>query len=276
MSQKQIVKVLGIAASPQKRAKSTSAIVCEKALLGAESFSNDNVEVQTDIIYLADLNIKPCSACVDPKGKHPGVYCGFKRCIHNDDMTNIVYDKLMDADGILISTPVHFGGVTAQLKALFDRTCWLKMRRFWGLRNKVGGAISVAHGRHGGQEITVIDCDQWMRIAGMLPVGFHATDKAEIEEFIKRYENDEYYSDFVHDLKPYLGAVAHYPGVWNAKKLGETNWMDRDWIGMEYARRLGFRVAQVASWVKPNLPSKEERDAEIAWYNELQFSNVRS
>lgn len=276
MEDKLDIFILGLSASPQPRENSSSAVVSEKAMEGAKSFANEKVNVETEIIYLAEKDIKPCNACTDPKGENPGVHCGFKRCFQNDDLTNEIYEKMLRADGILISTPVHFGGVTAQLKAVFDRTCWLKMRKFWGLRNKVGGAIAVAHGRHGGQEMTVVDCEQWMRISGMIPVSFHAADRQEIEEFQARYENDEYYKSFVPDLAPYIGGVAHYPGVWNARKVGKTNWMDKDWIGMEYARRLGYRVAQVSSWIKPSLPTPEERQKEIDWYNELQKQRIRA
>ena len=49
---------------------------------------------------------------------------------------------LESADGIIVASPVYFGSVTGQLKAVFDRTIPLRRQGF-GLKNKVGCAISV-------------------------------------------------------------------------------------------------------------------------------------
>jgi multimeric flavodoxin WrbA len=269
------IKILGIAGSPQNRDKSTSAQLARIAMKGAESFSSRAVLVDTEIIYLSEKKIQPCNSCEEPTGQF-GLNCGrLSRCFHNDDMTNEIYAKMMDSDGILISSPVHFGGCTAQLKALFDRTCWLKMRKFWGLRNKVGGAIAVAHGRHGGQEMTVVDIEQWMRVSGMFYVSFHAPHREEIEKFHDAYDKSDYYKSFKPDLPPYISACAHWPGAWSAVRGGSESWMSKDWIGLTYAKRLGYRIAQVASWIKPHLPSKSQQEEEIKWFNSLQEKRIR-
>ena len=62
-------------------------------------------------------------------------------------------EQLSKADAIIVGSPVYFGGVTAQLKALIDRTAALYQRS--ALRGKIGAAMSCGGGRHGGQEMTV-------------------------------------------------------------------------------------------------------------------------
>jgi len=262
------ILILGLACSPQPRNRSTSAEMCREAMKGAEMVE----DVETEIIYLTEKKIEPCRSCEDPKG---GLNCGRqKKCPIDDDMTNEIYDKLLGTDGIVVSTPVHFASFTAQLKCLIDRTCWLKMRQFWGLRDKVGGAITVAHGRHGGQEVTVVDVENWMRICGMIYVSFGAFTRKEMEDFHKEYDNDEYFRSFKPDLLPYVGASAHFPGAWAAVRPGKE-FMGKDWIGITYARRLGKRVATIASWIKPHLQSAEEIRSERKWHHGNMKNRIR-
>ncbi len=67
-----------------------------------------------DIIYVADYTIHPCTGC-NICHKNDG-----NTCFHNDDM-ELVYDKLKQADILVIASPVYFYGISAQLKALVDR-----------------------------------------------------------------------------------------------------------------------------------------------------------
>ena len=67
-----------------------------------------------ELVSVADYQVHPClgcNRCYSSEGHH---------CVQQDDMTAI-YDKLMEADTIIIASPVYFYGVSAQLKALIDR-----------------------------------------------------------------------------------------------------------------------------------------------------------
>lgn len=69
---------------------------------------------EVQIISVADYSVHPCTGC----------NCCFtregNRCVQDDDMTGI-YDRLAQADTVVIASPVYFYGVSAQLKALIDR-----------------------------------------------------------------------------------------------------------------------------------------------------------
>ena len=54
-----------------------------------------------------------------------------------------LYDKLLAADGIIFGSPVYFYGMTAQAKAIIDRTIALA-RPEKSLANKVGAVIVTA------------------------------------------------------------------------------------------------------------------------------------
>lgn len=71
-------------------------------------------------IRVAEKNIGYCRACYA---------CKAGTCILNDDMAEIL-QKMIDADVIVLASPVYFYSIDAQLKALIDRTVarWLEVK----------------------------------------------------------------------------------------------------------------------------------------------------
>lgn len=72
-------------------------------------------------IRVAEQNISYCKACYACKGTGS--------CIIKDDMAQIL-QKMIDADVIVLASPVYFYSIDAQLKALIDRTVarWLEVK----------------------------------------------------------------------------------------------------------------------------------------------------
>ncbi len=108
------MKVLGIASSP-RRGGNTDLLLGE-VMKGAAS---RGAEVKT--IILNDLKIAPCQHC------DGCLETG--RCKVEDEM-QMVYRELEDADRIVLASPVHFMGVTAQTKAMIDRCQALWVRKY--------------------------------------------------------------------------------------------------------------------------------------------------
>jgi len=55
-----------------------------------------------------------------------------KRCIFNNDLCNTLIDAILEADGVILESPVYFSGANSALCALLDRvfysTCtWHQM-----------------------------------------------------------------------------------------------------------------------------------------------------
>src|SRR3972149_8973675 len=98
-------KIIAILGSP--REEGNSDILLNSAVKGAES-SGAVVEK----IIIRDLQIAPCNSC--------GGCWGKGGCVIADDMQKM-YPKLVDADGIIVASPIYFMGVSAQLKAFIDR-----------------------------------------------------------------------------------------------------------------------------------------------------------
>jgi NAD(P)H dehydrogenase (quinone) len=81
-------------------------------------------------------------------------------------------EELLDYDGIAAGSPTYYGGMSAELKALFDASV-----RFHGrLAGKVGGAFTSSANIGGGNETTVLSILQAMLIHGMVVQGTAAGD----------------------------------------------------------------------------------------------------
>jgi len=118
--------------------------------------------IKTEKISMSGMKVDPCTACNYCK-EHKG------QCSIKDDMEKI-RPKLEKADAIIISSPVYFGSLSAQIKAVFDRTLTLRRNNF-KLKDKIGAAIAIGGSRNGGQEFTIQTIHSWMHIHGMIIAG---------------------------------------------------------------------------------------------------------
>lgn len=107
-------KVLILSGSPRKGGNSD--LLCDEFIRGAKEAGNE-----TEKIYVAEKNIGYCRACYACKN---GGVCAIK-----DDMAEIL-QKIIDADVLVLSSPVYFYSIAAQLKAVIDRTVarWLEVK----------------------------------------------------------------------------------------------------------------------------------------------------
>jgi multimeric flavodoxin WrbA len=156
--------ILGICGSPRK---ANSELLLDKALESARKISG----LKTEKVRLKDKNINYCLGCFKCMDL---VDNGYGCQVHRDEMDEIFY-QLEKCRGLILATPVYFGGMTAQLKTFMDRTepllRYAKGRWRYTLRNKVGGAIAVGGNRNGGQESTLIAIHHFFFIHDMIVVG---------------------------------------------------------------------------------------------------------
>lgn len=204
------MKILGISGSP--RAKGNTDILVQEALRAASELG-----AKTEFIALSGKKIKPCTGCgTCYTGNSKGI------CVIKDDDIPCIYEAMKEADGIIVGSPVYFLSVTAQLKALFDRSVILRYAKGtpqdrpgvpggpeFLLKNKVGGAIAVGGGRDGGQLFTINSIIQWMLLQSMIVVG------------------NNY-------------------GMGGSAKAGMKGDALNDEIGLAMAKHVGLRVAEVA------------------------------
>jgi multimeric flavodoxin WrbA len=108
------LKVLGIMGSP--RIKGNTDLLLDEALKGAQS---QGAEVEK--IMVGNLKIAPCRE----------IYACLKdgKCVIKDDMDGI-YTKLLNADAVIVATPIFFYTVSAQVMVLISRCQALWSRRY--------------------------------------------------------------------------------------------------------------------------------------------------
>lgn len=145
------MKILGIVCSPRKGGNTE--ILVEEALEAAREAG-----AETELFLVADKNIAPCDGC--------GACEGDGTCIVDDDMQTI-YQQLELADGVILGTPVYFINVTAQAKAVMDRT--YPLLRAGKLRGKAGAAIVAARRVGAGQVLSLMYA--YFVAQRMIPVG---------------------------------------------------------------------------------------------------------
>jgi multimeric flavodoxin WrbA len=133
-------------------------------------------------------------------------------CSQEDDFIKMI-PILSDPElaGLVVATPVYFGSMTSQCKAFLDR-CVMFRRNGFLLRNKVGGVIAVGGFRSGGQELAIQTVHAAMLVQDMVVVS---------------------------EGRP----TSHYGAtLWS----GHPDGIEKDTFGLETARNLGKRVAEVA------------------------------
>jgi len=82
----------------------------------AQSFI-DGIDKQNntvEIVSVADVKVGGCTGC------NACYVNNSHKCIQKDDMQDI-YNKLTDAETIVIATPIYFYGISSQLKSIVDR-----------------------------------------------------------------------------------------------------------------------------------------------------------
>ena len=93
-----------------------------------------------------------------------------KECVVQDDVQEL-YALLTEAKGVIFASPVYNGGVSAQTKALMDRTRALVAADKDVFKGKIGMGIVVGGDRNGGQEFALMQIHTFYIINGMIPVG---------------------------------------------------------------------------------------------------------
>ncbi len=102
------------------------------------------------------------------------IHCDYcltnKECFFQDEMQNL-YPLLIQAKGIIFATPVYNGGISAQMKAVMDRTRALVAADKNVFKGKIGMGLAIGGDRNGGQEFALMQIHTFYIINGMLPVG---------------------------------------------------------------------------------------------------------
>jgi len=104
------MKVLAINSSPRKEGESKTELMLTHLVKGMR-----DEKAEVEVVNLRQKEIKYCISCYTCWTKTPG------RCAHNDDMTNELFPKFIEADLVVYATPLYVWTMNANLKAFMER-----------------------------------------------------------------------------------------------------------------------------------------------------------
>ena len=109
------MKAIAINGSPRKGWNTD--LILQEALKGAA-----DAGAEVEMIHLYDLNFTGCRSCFacKRKGAEPA------KCFWKDDLSPVL-DKILSADAVFFGTPIYFGEITSQMRALIERLSFILM-----------------------------------------------------------------------------------------------------------------------------------------------------
>jgi multimeric flavodoxin WrbA len=133
------LKVVAFNGSPKKEGNTYHAIK-----MVAEELEKEGIEVE--IVHVGNKVIRGCLACNGcARNKN-------EKCVIDNDEVNEWVQKMKEADGIILGSPVHYSGIAGTMKSFLDRAFYVAGNQM--LRHKVGATV-VAVRRSGG--VTTFD-----------------------------------------------------------------------------------------------------------------------
>jgi multimeric flavodoxin WrbA len=109
------VRVLAFAGSPRRGGNSETLLDWVLAAMGKET------DVTIEKIPLTEANINPCKGC--------NACQKLNRCVQRDGM-DVIHDKIIAADVIVLAAPIFCMGIAAQAKILIDRAQVFTSRKY--------------------------------------------------------------------------------------------------------------------------------------------------
>ena len=129
------MKVVAINGSPRRDGNT--------AILIKEVFKIlENHGIETELIQLGNKPVHGCTACMKCREIQDG------KCHIKNDHLNLCLQKMVEADGIIIGSPVYFADVTTEIKALIDVAGYVTRANGFTLKRKIGAAVIAV--RRGG------------------------------------------------------------------------------------------------------------------------------
>ena len=130
------MRIIMINGSPRKNGATAT-------ILKYISTQLEKQNVKTEIIHVADLDLKYCIGCC--KCYETG------KCIYTDDIENLSR-KIKNADGIILSTPTYASNISGQLKTIIDRGHFVMEQLLY----KKYAISVVTYENYGGRDVSKI------------------------------------------------------------------------------------------------------------------------
>jgi multimeric flavodoxin WrbA len=149
-----------------------------------DKFNNENIRFQEWTIREDKIDFcLGCEACAKSKKLF---------CVKQDSFSSKI-DLILDSDGVLIISPVYQGGVTALVKNWMDRCEIFRKERSLG--GKLCGAIAIGGYPGGGQELTLMQVQQFALITSMRYIASYGNVRSHFGGYCIAYAKQEISED---------------------------------------------------------------------------------
>ncbi len=122
-------KVLAVNGSPRKNGNTF--ILLNHVI---DSIKAEYSDVECEVLETAPLKLEGCNAC----------RACFKtldmKCIIKDDL-NMIVEKMVEADVIILGSPTYFADVSSDMKAIIDRAGYVTGANNKALSRKIGASV---------------------------------------------------------------------------------------------------------------------------------------
>lgn len=130
------MKVVAFNGSPKKEGNTYHAL-----RLVADELEKEGIEVE--IVHVGAVDVRGCMGCGGCARNKD------EKCVLPGDDLNEWVQKMKEADGILLGSPVHYSAIAGNMKSFLDRAFYVAGMNGSLLRHKVGASV-VAVRRSGG------------------------------------------------------------------------------------------------------------------------------
>jgi len=146
------MKVVAFNGSPRANGNTREAIG-----IMAEELEKSGIEVE--VIQVGNKKIRGCLGCMWC------VKAQNERCVIAEDEVNEYIQKMKEADGIILSSPVYYAGVAGTMKSFLDRAFFVVGVNGNFLRHRVGTSLAAV--RRSGGIPTVDNLDRYINYSEM-------------------------------------------------------------------------------------------------------------
>ncbi|MFH0896066.1 MAG: flavodoxin family protein [Bacteroidota bacterium] len=146
------MKVIAINGSPKGEGNTYQAM----RMLGNEL---EAAGIEFEVLHIGNRAIRGCTACMKCYANKD------QKCATQDDFNSFI-PKIMEADGLVIGSPVYYSGIAGTMKCFLDRLFYISGANGNFFRHKVGAAITAV--RRSGGSSTLDGLNHYLNYAEML------------------------------------------------------------------------------------------------------------
>ncbi|MBE6486000.1 MAG: flavodoxin family protein [Methanosphaera stadtmanae] len=116
------MKVLLVNGSPRPEGCTYTALTEVEKILNEEGVETEIFQIGTDAVY----GCSACRACIE-----------LGKCVY-DDVSNKLAEKMQQADGIVLGSPVYYANINGSFGAALDKAFYQNSKAY---ENKIGAAV---------------------------------------------------------------------------------------------------------------------------------------